>query len=415
VLNHKLTVNRRLSNGEIVHVGELAENKNGIYLQYDETYLNKYSNLSPFALEQSTNVQIGPSTPHQKLHGVFADSLPDGWGLYLMDRIFRKNGYNHKSISQLERLAFIGDNCLGALFYEPTIKLDDNSPQKHISIQELGKQAVEEFEGTESDLVEHLMNAAGSGGARPKINTTFLSDGSYTTKTKANGQQCIIKLTSNNFYLKHEESLVEFSCMTLANMCGIETAPFELLSASNNRFWLRQDRFDCVGETGRLHMISASGLLDAPFHEPALDYVDLVKATRIMCGVNEARKLIQRALFNHLICNQDDHSKNFAFLCDDDANWRLSPFYDVIYSPSPSGEHMTSFNGNGIAPNKSCMTLMAKQANINPKELTAMVAGLMDNLSSAEAVLNNANVSSVTSKAIMSTINNKWVQLKEHI
>ncbi|WP_371195984.1 HipA domain-containing protein [Glaciecola sp. SC05] len=78
-----------------------------------------------------------------------------------------------------------------------------------------------------------------------------ISDGSYTTKPNANGQQCIIKLTSNNFYLKHEESLVEFSCMTLANMCGIETAPFELLSASNKRFWLRQDRFDCVGETSK--------------------------------------------------------------------------------------------------------------------------------------------------------------------
>ncbi len=332
-----------------------------------------------------------------------------------MDRVFRKNGYNHKSLSQLERLAFIGDNCLGALFYEPIIKLDDNPPQAHISIQELGKQAVEEFEGTESDLVEHLMNAAGSGGARPKINATFLSDGSYTTKPNTNGQQCIIKLTSNNFYLKHEESLVEFSFMTLANMCGIETAPFELISANNKRFWLRQDRFDCVGETGRLHMISASGLLDASFRESALDYVDLVKATRIMCGVNEAKKLIQRALFNYLICNQDDHSKNFAFLCDDNGNWRLSPFYDVIYSPSVFGEHMTSFNGNGIAPDKRCLTLMAKQANIKPKEISTMVEGLMDNLSSAEVVLKNANVSSVTSKAMISTINNKWVRIKEHI
>ena len=76
---------------------------------------------------------------------------------------------------------------------------------------------------------------------------------------------------------------------------------------------------------------------------------------------------------------------------------------------------MTSFNGNGISPDKSCLTLMAKQANINPKEVTTMVEGLMDHLSSAEAVLKNTNVSSVTSKAIISTINNKWVQLKEHI
>ncbi|WP_371196041.1 hypothetical protein [Glaciecola sp. SC05] len=61
------------------------------------------------------------------------------------------------------------------------------------------------------------------------------------------------------------------------------------------------------------------------------------------------------------------------------------------------------------------LIVLAKQANINPKEVTTIVEGLMDNLSNAEAVLKNANVSSVTSKAIISTINNKWVQLKEHI
>lgn len=415
MLNYKLIVNRRLASGDIIQVGELAENRSGIYFQYDERYLRKHSNLSPFALEQSTNLQIGPSTPHKKLHGVFADSLPDGWGLYLMDRIFRKNDYYHKNISQLERLAFIGDNCLGALFYEPTIVLAEKQTQQNISIQELGKQAIEEFEGTESDLVEHLMNTAGSGGARPKINATFLSDGSYTTNRYASGQHCIIKLTSDNFFLKHEESLVEFSCMTLANQCGIDTAPFELLSASNNRFWLRQDRFDCVGDTGRLHMVSASGLLDASYQEPTLDYVDLVKATRIMCGVGEARKLIQRALFNYLICNQDDHAKNFAFLCDDNGNWCLSPFFDVIYSPTDFGEHMTSFNGNGIAPNKSSLALMARQANISPKEVKPMLEGMMDNLSNTEAVLKSANVSSTTTKTITSTINDKWLQLKGQI
>lgn len=415
MLNYKLIAKRRLANGDVVQVGELAENSSGIYFQYNESYLNKFTNLSPFALEQSTDLQIGPLTPHKKLHGVFADSLPDGWGLYLMDRIFRKNGYNHKSISQLERLAFIGDNCLGALFYEPTIKFDEKETKQNISIQELGNQAIEEFEGTESDLVEHLMHAAGSGGARPKISATLLPDGSYSTNRNASGQHCIIKLTSDNFYLKHEESLVEFSCMTLASQCGIATAPFELLSTSHNRFWLRQDRFDCVSDRGRLHMISASGLLDASFREPALDYVDLVKATRIMCGVGEARKLIQRALFNYLICNQDDHAKNFAFLCDDEGNWRLSPFYDVIYSPSDFGEHMTSFNGNGLAPNKSSLAFMARQASIAPKEIKPMVEGLMDHLSNTKAVLKSANVSSATTKTITTMINDKWLQIKEHI
>jgi serine/threonine-protein kinase HipA len=205
--------------------------------------------------------------------------------------------------------------------------------------------------------------------------------------------------------------------MTLANQCGIETADFELLSANNNRFWLRQDRFDCVGasDEGRLHMISASGLLDASYREPSLDYVDLVKATRIMCGATDAKKMLQRALFNYLICNQDDHAKNFAFLCDDKDNWRLSPFYDVVYSPSSSSEHMTAFNGDGIAPKKSSLALMARHAGMDPKEVNGMAEAIMHTLSSAKTVLRHVGVSTATTHTITSTIQSKWSQLKNRL
>ena len=414
MLEHKLIVKRKLSNGNVTNVGELAENRNGIYFQYNDEYLNQYSNISPFALEESLEAQIAPQIPHKRLHGVFADSLPDGWGLYLMDKIFRKNGYDPKGVSQLERLAFIGDNCLGALYYEPTIEFATRIA-KGYSIQQLGKQAVDEFEGTETELVESLMNTAGSGGARPKINATLLADGTYTTNRYAKGKPSIIKLTSEKFDLAHEESLVEYCCMTLANQCGIETAGFNLLEAEHNRFWLRQDRFDCVGDNGRLHMISASGLLDASFREPSLDYIDLIKATRIMCGISEAKKLISRALFNYLISNQDDHAKNFAFLCDDSNNWLLSPFYDVIYSPSPYKEHMTSFAGEGINPSKRSLELMSKQAGINPKEIKEIAQQLMDNMLNINELLNNLGVSSNSSKTIIKTVEQKLIFLNKQL
>lgn len=77
-------------------------------------------------------------------------------------------------------------------------------------------------------------------------------------------------------------------------------------------------------------MISACGLLEASFRMPSLDYVDLVKATRIMCGVTESQKLIKRCMFNYLTVNQDDCSKNFSLLASDTDNWVLSPFYDIV-------------------------------------------------------------------------------------
>ena len=414
MLDHKLVVKRKLASGNTITVGELAENKSGIYFQYNEQYLAQYGNISPFALEESAQAQLGPQAPHQRLQGVFADSLPDGWGLYLMDKIFRKNDINPGTITQLERLAFIGDNCLGALYYEPCTAFS-TAPSLNHSIQELGRQAVAEFEGTESQLIESLMNTAGSGGARPKLNVTLLADGTYSTNRDISGTPSIIKLTSEKFDLAHQESLVEYCCMTLANQCNIDTANFDLFKIAENRFCLRQDRFDCVGDNGRLHMISASGLLDASYREPSLDYIDLIKATRMMCGVNEARKLISRALFNFLICNQDDHAKNFAFLCDDHNNWRLSPFYDVLYSPSPYREHMTSFAGEGEAPSRKSLQLMAKQAGIKQSDIKAIAQNLMDNMQNFNQILKNTGVSSSSSKTIIKTVEQKLMLLNKVI
>ncbi|MCJ8267951.1 MAG: type II toxin-antitoxin system HipA family toxin [Psychrosphaera sp.] len=366
MLDYPLIVKRKLVSGAVQTVGELAEDKSGTYFQYDDKYLSDHNaSLSPFKLNANNLLQKAPAHIHYGLHGVFADSLPDGWGLYLMDRVLRNNGYNPRAVTALERLAFIGDSCLGALFYEPALDYEGKDNQENIDIINLGREAVNEFEGTESHLIEHLMTAGGSGGARPKLNITKLADGRYTTNGNVAGEKLLVKLTSNQFYLKHAESLVEYVYMTMAKDVGIEVADFDLFDAGGGHFWLQQSRFDCVAAHGRYHMISACGLLDAPFREPSLDYVELIRATQKMCGTVEARKLLQRAIFNYLTVNQDDHSKNFAFLADDQNNWRLSPFYDIVYSPSPYGEHMTAFNCDGRRPSKKSMEVMGGHVGLS--------------------------------------------------
>jgi serine/threonine-protein kinase HipA len=196
MLNTPLIVKRTLSDGRKITVGQLAENKDGTYFQYDEHYLQQHpTSLSPFHLKSDLTLQKAPKQPHYGLHGVFGDSLPDGWGLYLMDRVFRKNGYNPQLITALERLAYISDQCLGALSYEPEMALSTSHAE--VDVITLGKEAIKEFDGTESHLIEHLMDAGGSGGARPKINVTKCPDGHYSTRPDARGEKLIIKLTSH--------------------------------------------------------------------------------------------------------------------------------------------------------------------------------------------------------------------------
>ncbi|AXN34730.1 type II toxin-antitoxin system HipA family toxin [Vibrio coralliilyticus] len=373
MLKSPLTVKRTLSTGEKVLVGKLAENSQQSFFQFDEAYLDAHStSLAPFNLKPDTSLQVAPKSPHYGIHGVFADSLPDGWGLYLMDRVFRQNDHHPKEVTALERLAYLGDRGMGALSYEPELDFLDETKES-VDIITLGRAAIEEFEGTESALLEHLMKTGGSGGARPKMNVTRLSNGQYSTSDNALGTKLIVKLTSEKFDLKHSESLVEYCYMQMARHVGIAVPDFNLIDAGHGRFWLEQERFDCTKQGGRLHMISACGLLDAPFREPSLDYVDLVKATRIMCSITESQKLIKRGLFNYLTINQDDHSKNFSFLASDADNWTLSPFYDIVYSPSPYKEHMTAFGGNGRTP-KHVLDQLAAQSGLSSKKAIMVMA-----------------------------------------
>lgn len=102
MLDYPLIVKRKLASGAVQTVGELAEDKSGTYFQYDDKYLSEHNaSLSPFKLNTNNLLQKASTQVHYGLHGVFADSLPDGWGLYLMDRVFRNNGFNPKTITAL--------------------------------------------------------------------------------------------------------------------------------------------------------------------------------------------------------------------------------------------------------------------------------------------------------------------------
>ena len=56
---------------------------------------------------------------------MFEDSMPDGYGLYLIDRMLRKKGATLSALNNLQRLAIVGISGMGALKYKPFIDLND--------------------------------------------------------------------------------------------------------------------------------------------------------------------------------------------------------------------------------------------------------------------------------------------------
>ena len=364
----RLTVHRRFASGETRRVGELAQNRQGVFFQYDADYLRAGPSLSPFTLSTDGSLQVAPKEPHSGLHGVFADALPDSWGMRVMDRVFRRIGLLPTELTPMDRLSYVGDRGMGALRFEPVSPFVPDSPGD-VDLAELGERARALFEDEEREESLGALAATGSsGGARPKALVHLADSGAGRASTRPGDglSAWLVKFTSASLPLGHEESLCEAAYLRLAAEAGIETPDWRLLPAretSSAIASLALRRFDCTSG-GRLHMHTLCGLLDADFRTPSMDYEDLIKASQALCRSPAAgRSQFVRAVFNLFALNQDDHTRNWAFLQDDDGEWRPSPCYDVTFSPSPYGEHATAFLGHGNAPPREAMQRLAAQAN----------------------------------------------------
>jgi len=152
---------------KIVPVGRLAIRNNIIYFEYDEDFVKSGLEISPFQLPLKRGVLELPNSPFDGLAGVFGDSLPDGWGRLLFDRMMRAKGLLAKDINSLDRLANVGLYGMGALVYEP-----DRSPSLEdgfIDLDQLASHAEEVLQGNSEEILTELMALNGSSaGARPK-------------------------------------------------------------------------------------------------------------------------------------------------------------------------------------------------------------------------------------------------------
>ena len=70
---------------------------------------------------------------------------------------------------------------------------------------------------------------------------------------------------------------------------------------------------------------------------------------KIKLSKKEQLQLYRRMVFNVIARNQDDHTKNIAFLMNQEGEWSLSPAFDMTYSHNPAGQwtdqHQMTVNG----------------------------------------------------------------------
>lgn len=324
--------------------------------EYNSDWLTDGFSISPFSLPLEKKVFMPKTDPFAGLFGVFADSLPDGWGRLLVDRLMRKNGMNPQEIGNLERLAIVGASGMGALTYRPAILMENRHGE--MSLDEIARECEKILNAESSDHLDDLFVRGGSsGGARPKILTRFQDEA------------WIIKFPSSDD--GRDIGKQEYDYALCAVECGLEMEKVNLFPSEKTNGYFGTRRFDRTGsgECGKIHMVSAAGLLETSHRIPNLDYDILMRLTlQITKSMEECEKLYRLMCFNVFAHNRDDHSKNFTFLYrEQERRWLLSPAYDLTYSSSIGGEHATTVNGNGVNPGMDDILAVAKKIGLNAK------------------------------------------------
>ena len=346
-------------------VGTLAKTPDRLVaFEYDNEWLATGFSISPFSLPLQKKVYLPKFEPFEGLFGVFNDSLPDGWGRLLVDRLLLKNNINPSEIDNLNRLAVVQESGMGALTYKPEHKFE--TQEQESDYDKLAQECSKILESQNSDNLDELFKLGGSsGGARPKI------------LTKINCEDWIIKFPSSQDPKNIGEQ--EYKYSLVAKDCGIKMSETKLFQSKICSGYFGIKRFD--RENGRkVHMVSVSGLLETSHRLPNLDYNILMKLTlELTKNYQDIEQLYRLMCFNVFAHNRDDHSKNFSFLYDESQKeWHLSPAYDLTYSSSFNGEHATTINGEGKNPSLNDILAVAKNIGIKEKQAKDIAFDIKD-------------------------------------
>ena len=299
------------------------------------------------------------------LPGMLADSLPDTYGRALFDRWLALTG--RMSSNPVESLCFLGKRCMGALEFEPAIEAEYDSNQRFEidSLVEVAREALDvksEFgvnlnDDRKAAIAEILRLGTSAGGQRAKAiiayNKTTGEVRSGQVEAPAGFDYYIIKLdgvsAKAGFRETENYGRLEYSFYKLARACGIEMTECSLIEENGRAHFLTK-RFDREGGR-KVHMQTLCGLAHYDFrllrgysYEQAFNVMRSLRLTYA-----EAREMFRRMVFNVVVRNQDDHTKNISFLMGEDGRWRLSPAYDMGYAYNPQGSwtarHQMSVNG----------------------------------------------------------------------
>lgn len=326
--------------------------------------------------------ELGRAT-FKGLPGMLADSLPDTYGRALFDKWLALTG--RTSGNAIETLCFLGKRCMGALEFEPAIDMADTDVRIEIdALVNVAREALADksdfcvniADDRKAAIAEILRLGTSAGGQRAKAIIAYNKETGEIRSGQVEAPDgfdyYIIKLdgvsATAGFRETENYGRLEYSFSRLVRACGIDMAECSLIEENGRAHFLTK-RFDRVnGE--KVHMQTLCGI--AHFDYRLLRAYSYEQAFAVMRGLRltykEAQEMFRRMVFNVVVRNQDDHTKNISFLMDRDGKWHLSPAYDMGYAYNPDGDwtsaHQMSVNGKFSGITKDDLLECAFRNNI---------------------------------------------------
>lgn len=381
--------------GQPVGTFRWDNNRQLAHFEYAESFIGKGLEPSPILMPVRQGriysfSDIGRET-FKGLPGMLADSLPDTYGRALFDRWLALTG--RSSGNAVETLCFLGKRCMGALEFEPAMDAP-YSPDVRIeldSLVEVTSEALsekEEFganleEDKKAAIAEIVRLGTSAGGQRAKA---IIAYNPLTGEVRSGQIEApegfdyyLIKLdgvtAEAGFRETQNFGRLEYSFYRLVKECGIKMSDCSLIEENERAHFLTK-RFDRQnGE--KIHMQTLCGIAHYDYRNPrSYSYEQAFNVMRALrLPYSQAQEMYRRLVFNVVIRNQDDHTKNISFLMDRQGKWTLSPAYDMGFAYNPKGgwtaQHQMSINGKFDDITRQDLLEFAKRNNI--KEATEII------------------------------------------
>ena len=303
------------------------------------------------------------------LPALLADALPDEFGNALIDSYLAAKGVRKEHITSLDRLAYMASRAMGALEFRPPRSPRASAPtaiELHHLVIAARSAITGTFDGdraTQAALKNLLQVGTSAGGQRAKaviawnpITQEICSgqvqapEGFSHWLLKLDGVRPAAKVTAEEPLADGQGyGRLEFAYYLMATAAGIEMSECRLVEEGPRAHFMTR-RFDREHSV-RHHVQSLCAMDHLDYKQIAVhDYAQLFSVIdRLQLGPAAMEEAFRRMVFNVAARNQDDHTKNFAFLMRQGSPWKLAPAFDVTYAYNPESQwvyqHLMAVNG----------------------------------------------------------------------